>query len=250
MARRAGFDNVNLDFIYGLPNQTLATWRATLERAITIRPAHLSLYGLTVEEGTMLHRQVESGKVTPADSDTAADMYELAQDWLEQAGYVQYEISNWALRSPGDRLNASPRLACQHNLVYWRNQAYLGCGPGAHSSLAGWRYPVMKDPNDYIRRLRAGQSVIVEAEAERISPAVDLADSVILALRLNEGLEPARVEREFGGTLDDFFPGTLDRLEQIGLVEYFTGPELERRVRLTRRGRLVSNEVFLRFLPD
>lgn len=250
MARRAGFDNVNLDFIYGLPGQNLATWRATLERAVSIRPAHLSLYGLTVEEGTMLHRQVESGKLTPADSDTTADMYELAQDWLAQAGYVQYEISNWALRSPGDHPNASPQLACQHNLVYWRNQSYLGCGPGAHSSFAGWRYPVMKDPDDYIRRLRSGQSVIVAEEAEQISPKVDLADSVILALRLNEGLELDRVEREFGQSLESFFPGTLERMAQAGLVEHFEGPQAEKRVRLTRRGRLVSNEVFLRFLPD
>ncbi len=250
MARRAGFDNVNLDFIYGLPGQNLATWQSTLERAITIRPAHLSLYGLTVEEGTMLHRQVESGKLTPADSDTGADMYELAQNLLENAGYIQYEISNWALRSPEDLPNTSPRLACQHNLVYWRNQAYLGCGPGAHSSFAGWRYPVMKDPDEYIRRVRSGQSVIVADEAEQISPGVDLADSVILALRLNEGLELDRVEREFGKPLGKLFPGMLEMLLQAGLMEAFKGPQHEDRIRLTGHGRLVSNEVFLKFLPD
>jgi oxygen-independent coproporphyrinogen-3 oxidase len=250
MARRAGFDNVNLDFIYGLPGQNLATWQATLERALSIRPAHLSLYGLTVEEGTMLHRQVESGKLTPADSDTAADMYELAQDLLEKAGYVQYEISNWALRSPDDIPGASPRLACQHNLVYWRNEPYLGSGPGAHSSFAGWRYPVLKDPDDYIRRLRANQSVVVAEEAEQINRKVDLADSVILALRLNEGLELGRVGREFGQPLEQLFPGTIEMLDGAGLVERFKGSLGEDRLRLTRRGRLVSNEVFLRFLPD
>ncbi|MDB5079169.1 MAG: Oxygen-independent coproporphyrinogen-III oxidase-like protein [Chloroflexi bacterium] len=250
MARRAGFDNVNLDFIYGLPGQNMATWQSTLERAISIRPAHLSVYGLTVEEGTMLHRQVESGKLTAADSDTAADMYEMAQDLLEKAGYAQYEISNWALRSPDDLPNASPRLACQHNLVYWRNLPYLGSGPGAHSSFAGWRFPVMKDPEDYIRRLRANQSVIVADEAETITRGVDLADSIILALRLNEGLELAKVEREFGYSLEELFPGTLGMLTQAGLVEHFEGPQLEKRIRLTRHGRLVSNEVFLRFLPD
>ena len=250
MARRAGFDNVNLDFIYGLPGQSLSTWQATLERAISIRPAHLSLYGLTVEEGTMLHRQVESGKLTPADSDTAADMYELAQDWLEKAGYIQYEISNWALRSPGDLPGSSPRLACQHNLVYWRNLPYLGSGPGAHSSFAGWRYPVMKDPDAYIRRLRSGQTVVVADEAEQITPDVDLADSVILALRLNEGLELDRVEREYGQPLEKLFPGTIEMLTGIGLLEQFKGPQHEDRLRLTRHGRLVSNEVFLKFLPD
>ncbi len=250
MARRTGFDNVNLDFIYGLPGQNLPTWQATLDRALSIRPAHLSLYGLTVEEGTMLHRQVESGKLTPTDSDTAADMYELAQDLLEKAGYIQYEISNWALRSPGDVPGTSPRLACQHNLVYWRNEPYLGCGPGAHSSFAGWRYPVMKDPDEYIRRLHANAPVVVADEAEQISREVDLADTVILALRLNEGLELARVEREFGQPLEKLFPGTLEMLSENELVEPFKGPQGEDRVRLTRHGRLVSNEVFLRFLPD
>lgn len=250
MARRAGFNNVNLDFIYGLPNQTLATWQATLERALSIRPAHLSLYGLTVEEGTMLHRQVESGKLTPADNDTAADMYELAQDLLAANGYVQYEISNWALRSPEDAPNTTPRLACQHNMVYWRNEPYLGCGPGAHSSFAGWRYPVLKDPDEYIRRLRSNQSVVVADEAEQTTPKVDLADTVILALRLNEGLELARVEREFGQPLETLFPGTIEMLTGAGLLERFQGPQDEERLRLTRPGRLVSNEVFLKFLPD
>ena len=250
MARRAGFDNVNLDFIYGLPGQTLASWRATLERALAIAPSHLSLYALGIEEGTMLHRQVESGKIIPPDGDTMADMYELAQDLLGQAGYIQYEISNWARRGPGDLPGATPALACQHNLVYWRNQPYLGCGPGAHSSFAGWRFPVLKDPEEYIRRLRTGQSVIVASEAEQITPALSLADTVILALRLNEGLELGRVEREFGQPLSRLFPGTVEQMVEYGLLENFEGPQGEARLRLTRHGRILSNEVFIRFLPD
>jgi len=198
----------------------------------------------------MRHRQVESGKLTPADNDTAADMYELAQDLLGKAGYVQYEISNWALRLPEDVPDTSPRLACQHNLVYWRNEPYLGSGPGAHSSFAGWRYPVMKDPDEYIRRLRSNTSVVVADEAEQISREVDLADSIILALRLNEGLEMARVEREFGQPLEKLFPGTVKMLSGAELLERFKGPQGEDRLRLTRHGRLVSNEVFLKFLPD
>ena len=197
MARRAGFDNVNLDFIYGLPGQTLAIWRATLERALTIRPAHLSLYGLTVEEGTTMNRLVEAGKISVPDGDSLADMYELASDLLDQAGYVQYEISNWALRSPDDAPGETPRLACRHNLIYWRNEPYLGCGPGAHSSLAGWRFPVLKDPDEYIRRLRAGQSVIVNSEAELITPALRLADSVILASAAQRRTRPDRPRSRF-----------------------------------------------------
>ena len=250
MARRTGFDNVNLDFIYGLPGQTLLTWRATLERAIAIRPAHLSLYGLTIEEGTPLYRQVESGKLTALEGDALADMYELAQELMDRAGYVQYEISNWALRSPGDLPNQTPRLACQHNLIYWRNEPYLGCGPGAHSALAGWRFSVLKDPDDYIRRLRTGESVIVAEEAEPITPALKLADTVILALRLNEGLDLDQLEVQFGQSLDQLYPGKVKNLEELGLLESFEGLNHEKRLRLTAHGRLLSNEVFIRFLPD
>ncbi|HEX2909746.1 MAG TPA: radical SAM family heme chaperone HemW [Chloroflexia bacterium] len=249
-ARRVGFDNVNLDFIYGLPGQTLTTWQATLERALSIRPAHLSLYALTVEEGTMMDRQVKSGRITPADGDTAADMYELAQDLLGQAGYIQYEISNWALGSKEDIPDTSPRLACRHNLIYWRNRPYLGCGPGAHSSFAGWRFPVLKDPDEYIRRLRNGQSVIVEEDAEQITLPLALADTVILALRLNEGLELERVKREFGKSLAEFYPGVTQRMLELGLLESFKGAQGEERLRLTRHGRVLSNEVFIRYLPD
>lgn len=249
-ARRAGFDNVNLDFIYGLPGQTLTGWRATLDRALSIRPAHLSLYGLTVEAGTAMARQVESGKLEPATGDAAADMYELAEELLEKAGYIQYEISNWALGKPGDQPGQTPALACQHNLIYWRNEPYLGCGPGAHSSFAGWRFPVLKDPDEYIRRWRAGQSLVVAAEAERITPALALADSVILALRLNEGLDPARIQRDYGRSLASFYPGVVERMSELGLLEEGGGPGGERRLRLTAQGRLLSNEVFIRFLPD
>ncbi len=249
MARRTGFDNVNLDFIYGLPGQTLATWRATLERALVIKPAHLSLYALTVEEGTAMNRLVESGKIITPDGDSMADMYELAEELLEKAGYIQYEISNWALRSPGDQPGQTPRLACRHNLVYWRNQPYLGCGPGAHSSLGGWRFPVMKDPDVYIRHLRGGQSVIVEAEVEPITKALKLADTVILALRLNEGLALENVRDAFGQSLDELYPAVVQNLVGLKLLEKFTGPTGAQRLRLTETGRLLSNEVFIRFLP-
>ncbi len=250
MARRVGFDNLNLDFIYGLPGQTLASWEATLERALSLQPAHLSLYALGIEEGTMMHHQVATGRLSTPDGDLMADMYELAQDLLYQHGYIQYEISNWARRTSTEGSALTPALACQHNMVYWRNQPYLSGGPGAHSSLAGWRFPVGKDPVTYIQRLRAGESVIEIGEAERITPALALSDTVILALRLNEGLELKRIEREFGQSLDYFFPGKVAQFMELGLLEPFKGSANEDRLRLTRRGRLLSNEVFIRFLPE
>lgn len=243
LAREAGFDNLNLDFIYGLPDQTLETWRKTLEKALELAPEHLSLYALTVEENTAMGRSVKSGKTVLPDEDLAADMYLLALEMLDAAGYMQYEISNWAR---GD----SDKLACRHNLVYWRTQPYVGFGPGAHSYFGGWRYPVLRDPQQYITNLRQGQSVIITEEAEQMNSGLQLADTIILALRLNEGLDLARVEREFGRSLDDLFPGVVIRLMGYDLLEYFDGPNGEARLRLTVRGRLLSNEVFIRFLPD
>jgi oxygen-independent coproporphyrinogen III oxidase len=250
MARRAGFDNVNLDFIYGLPTQTLASWQATLRRAISIRPAHLSIYALSVEEGTTMYRQVEAGKIAPPASDEVAEMYETALDMLSAAGYIQYEISNWALGAPGETAGTTPARACRHNLIYWRNQAYLSFGPGAHSSFAGWRFAVLDDPTEYVRRLKAGQSVIVTADAERTTPALKLADTIILGLRLNEGLALGRIEREFGKTLDDYYPGIVQKHIANGLLEYVAQSNGETTLRLTRRGLLLSNEVFVDFLAE
>lgn len=240
LARRVGFDNLNLDFIYGLPNQSLAAWRISLERAVSLRPEHLSLYALTVEEQTAMGRALARGSLPSPNDDLMADMYLLALELLDKAGYVQYEISNWAL---------SEKFACRHNLVYWRNEPYIGFGPGAHSSFAGYRYAVLKDPQQYIRRLEEGKSVIEVEEAEPITPELKLTDTVILALRLNEGLELARIEREFGLSLEQLFPGVVENLVRLGLLEEFRDEAHESRLRLTVRGRLLSNEVFIRFLP-
>src|SRR2546428_3707728 len=128
-AREAGFERINLDLIYGLPEQPVERWQATLEQAIALSPEHLSLYALTVEEGTKLAHDIERGRVPGPDGDIQAAMYEWSCERLAQAGYHQYEISNWC--RPGEE--------CRHNLVYWRNGEWLGLGPGAHSHLAGTR---------------------------------------------------------------------------------------------------------------
>jgi len=128
-ARAAGFDNINLDLIYGFPYQTLESWKGSLEDALTLRPEHFSLYALGVEPETPLHDWINGGDVPAPDDDLAADMYELASEMLANAGYKQYEISNWSL----------PGLECKHNLQYWRNDPYVGLGPGAHGFADGVR---------------------------------------------------------------------------------------------------------------
>ncbi len=243
-ARAANFTNINLDFIFALPGQSLELWSETLERALDIRPEHLSLYSLIVEEDTPLHRWVAEGRVRPADDDTAADMYELAERRLAEAGYAQYEISNWAL----------PGHACQHNLTYWHNLPYIGLGAGAHGWYAGRRYSEARAIGDYLARVRATLAsegpdeealpggAIVESEA--ISPELEMAETAMLGLRLVGGVSLGDFARRYGRSFDDVFGSRLAETRALGLVE-----QQGDRLRLTDRGRLLGNEVFERVLP-
>ena len=247
-ARRAGFENVNLDLIYGLPGQPLAAWQRTLTEAIALRPEHLSLYALTVEEGTPLAADVAIGRLPTPDPDLAADMYLWAGEALAAAGYEHYEISNWGL--PGHR--------CRHNLVYWRNQPYLGLGAGAHSCLDGYRFAAVRDPRAYIGEVAAAGAPppggglpsflagLTHLESVvRVTDARAMAETAILGLRLVEGLSLSGFRRRFGvGFLSVYSPAVAE-LTDLGLMERADG-----RLRLTAKGRLLGNEAFERFLPD
>jgi oxygen-independent coproporphyrinogen-3 oxidase len=238
-ARAAGFTDLNLDLIYGLPGQTLASWEKSLNAALALDPAHLSLYCLTVEPGTPLQRRVAGGKVAAPDPDLAADQYQLARERLATADYVHYEISNWA----------KPGKACRHNLTYWRNQSYLGLGAGAHGHAAGYRYALVKQPRVYLRRMRQGKPgeyplSAATAEARRLSPREAMSDTVITQLRLlQEGLDLAAFAARFGVSLDAAYDGLAGRLAAWGLVWEENG-----RLRLTERGYFLSNQVFYRFM--
>ncbi len=152
-ARAARFESVNLDLIYGLPDQSLDHWRGQLQQALALRPDHLSLYALTVEEGTILHKRVESGAVTMPDGDLVADMYDLASEILGDAGFHHYELSNWAL----------PGHESRHNLAYWTDRDYLGVGAGAHGYLGGRRYENAAHPRDYIRAALNQTSILASS---------------------------------------------------------------------------------------
>ncbi len=260
LARRAGFDNINLDFIYGLPLQTIEDWRATLKQALALAPEHLSLYALKVEEGTGLEHQIRRGKYPMPDDDAAADMYELAEEMLDAAGYEHYEISNWAkggdwgleIRDWRSGIGDSSRRSLisnpqspisLHNLTYWYDEPYLGFGAGAHSYFGGERYWNILSPIEYIQRVSRNASPV--AERERISRELEMAETMILGLRLGEGIAFRRFAERFGEDARDKYAEQLRQVAELGLVEF-----QEDRVRLTRRGRLLSNEVFWRFLPD
>jgi oxygen-independent coproporphyrinogen-3 oxidase len=234
-----GFGSVNLDLIYGLPWQTLSSWQATLRQAIHLQPDHLSLYCLTVEEDTPLGQRIAQGELPVPDPDLAAEMYTLAEEMLSRAGYVHYEISNWA----------QPGHECRHNLAYWRNQPYLGLGAGAHSYFDQKRWHNVLSPAEYISRLEAdwrGPFPPSVKEVEEIDEPLEMAETMMLGLRLvQEGVGLGDFRERFGRELMAVYGGEVGEMRQAGLLEVDGA-----RVRLTARGRLLGNEVFQRFLPE
>jgi oxygen-independent coproporphyrinogen-3 oxidase len=255
-ARRAGFENINLDLIYGLPEQSLTRWQFTLRHAVELGPEHLSLYALTIEPGTPFGRWAARGLLSMPDPDLAADMYEAGSDYLEGQGYKQYEISNWS----------KPGFECRHNLQYWRNQPYLGFGASAHGCANGLRIANVLRIKDYIQRFPPKKTV--SETLFPISPAivsktvltnrVEMQETMLLGLRLTSaGISPEAFQARFGRDLMDVFGKEIDELIQLGLLEWDRSPLSEREltggkeiVHLTRRGRLLGNQVFMRFVGD
>lgn len=238
--RAAGFDNVNLDLIYGLPGQTLATWQSTLDQVLSWSgdgPDHISCYALTVEEGTPLAARVASGRVIEADPDYVAELADWTAERLTRSGYEQYETSNYARRD----------LACRHNLIYWRNQEYVAIGPGAHGFIDGIRYHVVRSPRAYIDRLREADPPFIGeqglpspaiAGAEQVGELENVIDALTSGLRLMEGVD----ERSLPDIYREVRP-VLDWAVENGLARRSEGL-----LRLTNRGHAVANEIFVRLL--
>jgi oxygen-independent coproporphyrinogen-3 oxidase len=210
-ARQAGFDNLNLDLIYGGAGESVDDWADTLERALDLEPDHVSAYALTVEAGTPLAADPERHP----DDDDQADKYELATERLAGAGLEWYEISNWA----------RPGRTCRHNELYWRQGDYVGIGCAAHSHRRGRRWWNVRTPERYIECVRAGRSV--EAAGETLSDETRHLEGLQLALRTSAGVP-----------VEALPPGSS---ELDGLVEVLDG-----RARLTVAGRLLANEVSVR----
>ena len=245
MAADAGFRNISVDLMYGLPHQRLEQWRRTLDRALELAPPHLSMYCLTLEGGTPMERWVADGRMPEPDGDLAADMYVLAQDAMRRAGYRHYEISNWAL----------PGMRSRHNLAYWRNQPYLGVGPGAHSYLWGRRFANIRSPREYVGLMQGdvarvcggGPNDVIRAapvvgEVERIEPPLEMAETLMMGLRLDEGVSVAGFRERFGATPAQCYPDAIGELTAQGLVDARDGALV-----LTERGWMMANAVVSRF---
>jgi oxygen-independent coproporphyrinogen-3 oxidase len=239
MSRAAGFENVSVDLIYGVPGQTIHSWEKSLQAALALDLEHISLYCLTIEPGTPLHRDLRNGVFAAPDPDLAADQYELACTMLDERGFVHYEISNWA----------RPGRECRHNLTYWRNGEYLGLGAGAHGHAAGVRYSIVKQPRTYIKRMaenRPGAYPLSAATADkhRLSTAEMMSDLVITQLRLlEEGLNLAAFADRFGREFNSVYGEEMNQLVGWGLLREQAG-----RLLLTKQGWFLSNQVFYRFV--
>lgn len=233
LARQAGLDNLNLDLIYGLPGQSLPDWQHTLDAAVQVGAEHLSAYGLSLEPETPLWRAIQEKQLPAIDPDLSADQYELTEEVLATQGYEHYEISNWA----------RPGCECRHNLTYWRNQPYLGMGVAAHSFIKGHRLANTDNLDKYIAAF-PDDPAAARAMDEEISPQLELAETAIMGLRLCDGINLDGIHIRFGVDLLEYYQQPVAEMVKAGLLE-----RIGRQLRLTQRGRLLSNEVFWRLLP-
>ncbi len=232
-ARAAGFDNLSLDLIFGVPGQTEESWTASLDAALALGPDHLSCYGLTIEEGTPYATWFARDPSAFADDSLEARLYALAIARLREAGFEHYEISNWA--KPGHR--------SQHNAIYWANDEYLGLGVGAASYLGGVRSTHTRDLETYAVAALAGDPV--PSESERLEGAARAGEAIMLALRTAEGVDLASFRERYGLDVAQHYRAQIDELAEGGFLAVADG-----RLRLTERGRFVANDVCGAFLAD
>jgi len=234
MARAAGFGNIGIDLMHGLPGQTLADWNGTLQEAVAMKPEHISAYGLSVESGTPFAAMAARGELKLPEEEEAAAMFELTAEFLRSAGYEHYEISNFAL--PGNR--------SRHNRVYWHRGNYLGFGAGAHSFLNspgyGRRWENPSTLAEYAAEVKSQELSVNELKLSRKDA---MSEFMFLGLRLLEGVDGEEFARQFGMKVEEAFPGIVASFTKKGLL-CAEGSNL----RLTARGLLLANVVMQEFV--
>jgi oxygen-independent coproporphyrinogen-3 oxidase len=231
LLRKSGFDNISLDLMLGLPQQTPRSWRRTLERAASSGVEHLSLYMLDLDEECLLGVMAREGKVTLPDGDETADLYAESVEYLRGCGFEQYEISNFS--RPGRR--------SRHNLKYWRREPVLAFGAGACSFDGGRRRANASGLEDYCRRIESGRSP--EVRSESVEGERALSETLFLSLRLTEGLDLDRLAAAMGAPLPEGYAAAIEEFRARGWIEREGS-----RVRLTVPGMLLSNEIFQAFV--
>lgn len=233
LIRKAGFENVNIDLMYGLPDQTEAMWQETLEKVVGLEPEHLSAYSLKIEEGTPFDHMYEEGKLTVPSEEADRRNHHVAMSYLKEHGYEHYEISNFS--KPGYR--------CAHNLVYWHNAHYIGVGLGAHGYLGSVRYGNVLDLESYSQLLNNDKWP--RASEETIGVKDAMFETIMLELRLMEGLSLLAFKERFGYYLYDLVGDEVKKCIAEGLLVECSG-----RLCLTEFGMDISNAVLVRILEE
>ncbi|AUI37799.1 MULTISPECIES: radical SAM family heme chaperone HemW [Geobacillus] len=233
LAREVGFQNISIDVMYGLPGQTLEQFTADLEAAFSLHVPHLSAYSLILEPRTIFYNEWRKGRLRLPGEEMEAEMYEAAMEQMAAAGYRQYEISNYAL----------PGFESRHNLTYWNNEEYYGIGAGAHSYIDGVRRANIGPIRHYISAIERGQWP--HRDVRRLTTREQMEEEMFLGLRKTEGVSKACFRQKFGRDLHDIFGAAIRREIENGRLE-----ETETHIRLTKRGKLLGNEVFAAFLGE
>lgn len=225
-ARHAGFENLNLDFIFALPNQLLERWRATLEQAMALAPTHLSAYNLTIEEGTPLHVAIRQGKLAPLSEEAEREFYSFTIDFLRAHGYHHYEISNFA----------RPEHEAKHNLKYWDGSLYLGLGASAHAYDGRRRFWNVANLRKYLEALHRNH--LAEAGEEELTLPQHMFEFAFLGLRQTRGIDLHAFSQKFHRPFEEAFNGAAQELEKAGLLV-----RAQDRLRLSREGLFLCDEI-------
>ena len=231
LAREKGFNNINIDIMFALPDQTTKDLQTTLEKAISLKPDHLSLYNLTIKPGTEYYKKYKRGKLKLPTEDEEFDMYNWAINFLKENNFEHYEISNFA----------RPYKRSMHNLIYWQNKPYLGIGAGAYSFIKGYRYMNYENPARYIKEIMSGKLPV--DNGEKLSLRKRMIETIILGLRTKDGVGYKKFKTRFGANLNDIFSKQVDKLVNLGLLQ-----KDNYRIKLIKRGIFLANTVFREFV--
>lgn len=231
LLRKLGFDNLSFDLMFALPGQSLQEWESTLQQAIELGPEHISTYNLKIEANTVFGQWLKEGKIEKVDQELDLAMYRRTIELLEQNGYSQYEISNFS----------KPGYESRHNKIYWENKKYLALGPGAHFYDGQYRGYNLENIKDYCKQLKAGKLPI--ADKNRLSRSEKIEETLMLGLRLNNGISLTAFENRFNESLTEIYDAELEKLINQNLIE-LTANSLF----LTDRGREIANQVLSSFI--
>ena len=230
-AKQMGFDNINIDLMYALPNQSREDWMESLEKVVKLNPTHISAYSLILEENTELFKMYERDEFNLLDENTDIEMYEYTIDYLKSHGYNQYEISNYA----------KDNFECKHNVLYWKCEEYVGIGASASGYFNGIRYNNICELDNYEKMILEGEKPI-EWE-ENLSIKDEIEESIFLGLRMNEGIQISDFKEKYNFDFEKEYKNEIEKLSKMELIEIDNN-----RMKLTQKGREISNSVFVEFI--